>query len=223
MNVEIHQLAENDPRRNLDYEEQLFHRLKASPRPALLFYINDPCVVLGRSNRAGDWVDLDAIEEDGIPLLRRFSGGGAVYQDRENLNFSFILPKELLLGAERPSEAVPGPKLYIDYFRRLVIRALEHGGKGYAPGGISDITLNGRKVSGNAERISAGLVLHHGTLMLRCPLAAIERYLKLPPNRPGIPHAGFVTGLAEEGRGHTMHELSQWIAEEFRAAVAGIR
>jgi lipoate-protein ligase A len=154
-----------------------------------------------------------------VPLLRRFSGGGAVYHDLDNLNYSFIVPKARLASLLPSPPTSSGPTQYIDFFRGIVIRALERGGGGYAPAGVSDITLHGRKISGNAQRIAANLVLHHGTLLLRCPLAAIERYLPVPPNRPGIEHRGFVTGLHEEGREHSMDELRQWLTAELRQAL----
>jgi lipoate---protein ligase len=210
-----------EPQANLDYEERLFNNLRAKPEPACLFYVNSRCIVLGRGNAAEQWVRLDAALADGVPLLRRFSGGGAVYHDWRVLNFSFIMPKSILDGAEPSSTMVPGPIRYIDYFRRIVIRALSRSGDGFSATGVSDVSLNGRKISGNAQRIASNLVLHHGTLLMQCPLAEIERYLQLPPNRPGIAHRDFVTGLLEEGRALQEEQLQLWLAEEFNAACAG--
>jgi lipoate-protein ligase A len=217
--LDVIDLPGHDPQANLAFEEELFGRLRAAPAPTLLFYVNDPCVVLGRANRASEWVDAAALEADGVPLLRRFSGGGAVYHDRHNLNFSFLLPKSLLADLLPGPPSGHGPARYIEFFRSIVIRALERGGGGYAPAGVSDITLHGRKVSGNAQRIASSLVLHHGTLLLRCPLAAIERYLPVPPNRPGVAHRGFITGLEEEGRRHGMDEVKGWLADELRKTI----
>jgi lipoate-protein ligase A len=215
----IQRLAGHDGAANLADEEALFNALRTAPRPALLFYINDPCVVMGRSNAVPEWANLAALAADGVPLLRRFSGGGSVYHDRDNLNYSFIVPRPLL-DSLLPAGSAPGPAAYIAYFRGLLIRALQRDELGgYSAGGVSDILLNGRKISGNAQRIASGLVLHHGTLMLRCPLTAIERYLPIPPNRPGVAHRGFVTGLHEEGRPHSMARLQEWIAAEFGACM----
>ena len=210
----------HDGAANLAFEEELFNELRVAQQPTLLFYVNAPCVVMGRSNRVPEWVNQTALDADGVPLLRRFSGGGAVYQDRDNLNFSFLLPKSLLDGRLSGSPSGLGPAQYIDYFRGIVIRALERSGRrGFAPAGISDIVLNGRKVSGNAQRIASNLVLHHGTLLWRCPLAAIERYLPVPPNRPGVAHAGFVTGLEEEGWTVSMDTFKVWLANELEQAL----
>jgi lipoate-protein ligase A len=218
--VNIHSAVRDntDPPANLAYEEALFNSLRAAPQPACLFYVNDPCIVLGRGNVAEQWVHLAATQADNVPVLRRFTGGGAVYLDHGVLNFSFIVPKSMLAGPAQPPAIAAGPQRYIDFFRGVVIRALSRGGVGYSATGVSDISLNGRKVSGNAQRVAANLVLHHGTLLLRCPLDEIERYLKVPPNRAGVPHAGFVTGLSEEGRLHTQATLREWLAAEFKAA-----
>jgi lipoate-protein ligase A len=212
--------TETDPAANLRFEEELFEEVRRSGQPTLLFYVNAPCVVLGRSNRVDEWAIPENLAADGVPLLRRFTGGGAVYHDLDNLNFSFILPRPLLAPQLAGMAGPAGPQQYIDFFRRLLIRALKRGGGGYSPGGVSDILLEGRKISGNAQRIAAGIVLHHGTLLLHCPLAAIERYLRIPPNRPGIPHRGFVGGLHDAGRRHSREQLEEWIAQELRAALA---
>jgi len=205
----------SDPTANLAYEETLFARLRGRPDCGLLFYVNSPCIVLGRGNKDEQWVDRQRAEADGLPVLRRFSGGGTVYHDRDNLNYSFIIPRDLL---DRLSAAPPAATLvqrYIHFFRSIVVEALSGLNPGFSETGLSDISLNGLKVSGNAQRIASDLVLHHGTLMLRCPLAAIERYLPIPPNRPGIRHADFISGLAEQGVQVSMEELRNLIAESF--------
>jgi lipoate-protein ligase A len=218
VNITVTVRESTDPQANLAFEEALFNRLRSAPEPACLFYVNDPCIVLGRGNVAQQWVHLAAAAADAVPVLRRFSGGGAVYLDHGVLNFSFCMPKTMLAGPAQPTAIAAGPQRYIDFFRGVVIRALSRGGAGYSATGVSDISLGGRKISGNAQRIAANLVLHHGTLLLHCPLAEIERFLRVPPNRAGVPHRGFVTGLREEGRLHTQATLREWLAAEFEAA-----
>ena len=112
----------------------------------------------------------------------------------------------------------PGVHQYIAFFRSLIICALPPLGE-FAATGLSDISYRGCKVSGNAQRIASSVVLHHGTLMLRCPLERIERYLPVPPNRPGVPHRGFVGGLTELGLDVGMEELRELIATEFRRTI----
>ena len=219
----IIKLAKHTPAVNLHYEERLYTELKQNPRPVCLFYTNDRSIVVGRTNRLEDWVFVESIQEDGIPLIRRFSGGGAVYHDLNCLNYSFMLPKSMLEGLlHRKASDALNPSLYIGFFRRLVIQALQRCGDGFTETGISDISLHGLKISGNAQRLSLHLVLHHGTVLLRCPLEAYERYLRIPPNRPGILHAGFVSGLHELGCAVDGEQIAVWIAEEF-ARVCSIR
>ena len=216
--VAVIRLPGHSVERNLAYEQRCFNDLRDAPRPICLFYVNAPCVVLGRNNPEALWVNTEACRRDNIPIMRRFSGGGTVYHDLDNLNFSFLVPRTQL--DQHPQLAGrSGPRAYIDFFRALIVEALSHGGPGYSATGISDVSLNGKKVSGNAQRIAASLVLHHGTIMQRCPLAAIERYLPVPPDRPGRPHREFVTGLVEEGRMHSRVELMDWLAGALAGAL----
>lgn len=220
MPVEIQWLAGYDARAHLAEERRLFQQTREDRRCRCLFYVCDPCLVLGSNNAESEWVYAAAARADGVELLRRFSGGGAVYLDRDVLNYSFIMPRDGLEAACQRAGlgAEPTTRRYIGLCRRIVATALERElGAGFSLTGISDISLNGRKLSGNAQRIAADTVLHHGTLLVRCPLAAIERYLPIPPNRPGIGHPEFVTGLTEEGLECTSEDLAGWIGAEFSA------
>ena len=217
---ELHEGPGGDIVANLDHERQLLEDCAARQVSACLFYVNDPCIVMGRSNEPGQWVDSAAAEADGIPVVRRISGGGTVYHDRDNLNYSFIMPRALLNRCcGLAGEGALSTSAYIDFFRGLVIRALSAQGGSWTATGTSDISLNGLKVSGNAQRIARRAVLHHGTLMLRCPLAAIERYLPIPPDRPGVSHADFITGLSEQGYSTDMSVIRQSLAEEFSRCI----
>lgn len=203
-------------------EERQLRRVQEGQRPCCLTYRSDLCVVLGRNNKSEEWVHAQAAATDGVPVLRRISGGGAVVLTRDVLNYSFVVPRGQLEVSCRAAAlgGLPVTARYIDFFRGLVIRALGPAGGSFTATGTSDISLNGRKISGNAQRISAGAVLHHGTLMLRCPLAEIERYLPLPPNRSDVAHRGFLTGLREEGLKCTATELERWLAAELAASLA---
>jgi lipoate---protein ligase len=216
--LQLHHSQCSVPQFNLEYEQQLFSRLRSAPAPALLFYTNDPCVVAGRGNDLSQWVHGAALEADGLPLIRRISGGGAVYHDRDCLNYSFLLPKSIVEGLlGRNVDQAPEPSRYIDLFRGIVLGALAGLGDGFCASSVSDISHGGLKISGNAQRISSSLVLHHGTLLLRCPLSAYERYLPIPPNRPGVPHRGFVSGLTELGFRVSVTELMQAVGAAFMA------
>ena len=81
----------NDPRVNLAIEEHLLRNWDTAG-PILLFYINEPAVIIGRNQNTLEEIDPDFVRERGIHVVRRLSGGGAVYHDLGNLNFSFITP-----------------------------------------------------------------------------------------------------------------------------------
>jgi lipoate-protein ligase A len=214
--VQTLMLSGHDPQANLDEERRLFEAARREPAPLCLFYVNNPCIIMGRNNVLEQWVNQQAADADGVPVLRRFSGGGAVYHDLDVLNYSFIVPR---VDLERQAGRIESTSLankYIALFIGLLVRALTRLAPGFTAARLSDVNLNGRKVSGNAQRIAKEVVLHHGTLLTRCPLAEIERYLPLPPDRPGISHADFVTGLAEEGLATSVDRLRKTIYAEFQ-------
>ena len=214
-------LPGSDPEANRAEELRLFEAARSTPAPLCLFYCNSPCVVVGRNNRLEQWVDVAACEHDAIPVLRRFSGGGAVFHNQDVLTYSFIAPR---LQVDQLARQI-GPTMlankYIALFIGLLVRALGRVAPGFEPARTSDVNLNGLKVSGNAQRIASQLVLHHGTLMLRCPLSQIERYLPIPPDRPGVSHADFITGLSEQGVEASQAELREALAAEFFAVFGG--
>ncbi len=211
-----------NPHWQLRCEERQLRRVRDEQHPCCLFYRSDLCVVLGRNNRPEQWVHTRAAAADGVPVLRRTSGGGAVVLTRDVLSYSFAVPRSQLEASCRAAGLgeLPATTRYIDFFRGVVIRALRAAGGSCTATGTSDISLNGRKISGNAQRISARAVLHHGTLMLRCPLAEIQRYLPLPPNRADVEHRDFLTGLREEGLACTPRQLESWLAAELDSSLA---
>jgi lipoate---protein ligase len=219
--LQVHTSTSADPAGNLAYETELFATLRLTPTSVLLFYTNSPCIVAGRANDLAEWVHGDTVAADGLPLLRRSSGGGAVYHDLDCLNYCFILPKTIVEGLLRRSPySAPDPSRYIGLFCGIVVDALAGLGDGFHPSGVSDISYHGQKISGNAQRIASNLVLHHGTLLQRCPLAAYERYLPIPPNRPGIPHRGFVSGLSENGFDTSQAQLRSMLMAQYASRLA---
>jgi lipoate-protein ligase A len=202
--LQTRKLPGDDPEGHLAEEVRLLRDI--GDEPQLLFYVNRPCVILGRNNREEEWVFADSIRDEGIPLLRRVSGGGTVYHDARTLNYSFVMAREMFEGMR--SGAKP-----MDFFRRVVIDALAPIGLHLEAAWLSDINLNGRKICGNAARLTQRGVLFHGTILLTVDYAAMERFLRIPPNRAGIPHEEFVTSLETEGVKMKPEELMQALAD----------
>lgn len=142
-----------DPRINLAIEEYALRYLDGG-ESYLLFYINEPSVIIGKHQNTAEEINSDFIEERGIHVVRRLSGGGAVYHDLGNLNFSFITQYD--------------PKRYNNYaeFTGPVIEVLRGMGVNAEQSGRNDIIVEGRKISGNAQFTSRDRMFSHGTLLL---------------------------------------------------------
>ena len=141
-----------DPYVNLALEEYCVRNLSTT-EPYLLFYINDPSIIIGKHQNTLEEINLPYVREHGTHVVRRISGGGAVYHDHGNLNFGFI------------SKFTQGEMLPFEEFTRPVIQALAGLGIQAEPGGRNDITVGGRKISGNAQFTTVRSMFSHGTLL----------------------------------------------------------
>ncbi len=140
-----------DPRVNLAIEEHLLRNVR-SDEPMLLFYINEPSVIIGRNQNSLEEIDPVYVKAQNIHVVRRLSGGGAVYHDLGNLNFSFVTPgKESLHDFAR--------------FTGPVVKVLQNLGVDAELVGRSDIFAGKKKISGNAQFASSGRMFSHGTLL----------------------------------------------------------
>jgi lipoate-protein ligase A len=152
-----------DPRLNLALEEYLLRHAPLA-EPVLLLYLNEPAVIVGRNQNTAEEIDPDYVAAQGIHVVRRLSGGGAVYHDLGNLNFSFITPdKKYLLDFKR--------------FTEPVIRVLSQLGVAAEFRGKSDIFAAGKKISGNAQYSTAGRMFSHGTLLFDSDLEVLLKAL----------------------------------------------
>ncbi|MCA9997845.1 MAG: lipoate--protein ligase [Anaerolineales bacterium] len=152
-----------DPRRNLALEEFLLRHVQVE-EPILLFYINEPSVIMGRNQNSAEEIDPDFIKDNGIHVVRRLSGGGAVYHDLGNLNFSFITnAQEDLHNFAK--------------FTDPVVRVLRELGVQAELRGKSDIFADGKKISGNAQYASGGRMFSHGTLLFDTSIETMLRAL----------------------------------------------
>lgn len=155
-----------DPYFNLALEEYVFERLDRSQSYFILWQ-NENTVVVGKYQNTAEEVNQEYIDKNGTRVVRRLSGGGAVYHDKGNLNFTFILDQNEVADFNFKVFVVP----VINALRRLGVEA-EFNGR-------NDITINGMKFSGNSQYAKGGRVLHHGCIMLDSNLDVVTDVLKV--------------------------------------------
>ncbi len=131
-----------------------------------MLWQNAHTVVIGKNQNAFAEVDLDALSRDGVYLARRITGGGAVYHDLGNVNFSFISAKSGETGLDFAKFTAP------------ILKALASLGIHAELSGRNDLLLDGQKFSGNAQYSANGRTLHHGTLLFDADLTVLSRYLR---------------------------------------------
>ena len=156
-------LESEDPFFNLAIEEIL---LKKSNEEYLILGINTPSVIIGKHQSAHREVNTEYISENNIPVIRRISGGGTVFHDKGNLNFTFI----------RRSEA--GKQVDFRKYTKPVIDFLLSFGVEAKFEGKNDLKVDGLKISGNAEHVHRNRVLHHGTLLFDSSLDMLRNSLR---------------------------------------------
>lgn len=159
-----------DPRVNLALEEYALRHFR-DDEAYLLFYVNAPSVIIGRNQNTVEEIDTRLTAARDLPVVRRMSGGGAVYHDFGNLNFSFITP----YTRERFNRYEEVTRPIVDVLQDIGVRA-ELSGR-------NDITVDGRKVSGNAQFSAAGRMFSHGTLLFDADLDAVAETLRPRPGK----------------------------------------
>lgn len=136
---------------------------KAEKNTAYFFlWANEPTVVIGANQNPFSECDLAAMQKNGVHLARRITGGGAVYHDGGNLNFSFIMPNSLYNVSRQ---------------LKVICSALKTFGISAEPTGRNDLTVGGFKISGNAFYKGKTHSLHHGTLLINADFTALAGYL----------------------------------------------
>lgn len=152
-----------DPYHNLALEEYL---LKKVPEGGVILYLwqNEKTVVIGKNQNAWQECRVKELEQAGGKLARRLSGGGAVFHDLGNLNFTFLLREE---DYDIPRQL------------QVILRGVQRLGIPCEATGRNDLTVEGKKFSGNAFYSSGGFCYHHGTLMLDVDKEAVGRYLNV--------------------------------------------
>lgn len=160
----------NDPRYNLAFEEYCFKNLPKDDDYVIL-WVNGPAIIVGKNQNTLEEINLAYTKENGISVVRRVTGGGAVYHDLGNLNFSFIVNSK-------------GPKV-IDFkkYNVPIIKALNRLGINAELKGRNDLILDGMKFSGIAQSVWKDRVLNHGTLLLDTKLDVLSQALQVKEDK----------------------------------------
>ncbi|MGL6195091.1 MAG: lipoate--protein ligase [Thermoguttaceae bacterium] len=162
-----------DPYFNLALEEYLLHE-RPDLASVFLLWQNSPTVVVGRNQNTAEEINAEFIEKNGVKVVRRLSGGGAVYHDLGNVNFSLIVPDSF-------SDTKEG--LDFRFFTEPVVRLLHAMNLPAEHSGRNDIILNERKFSGNAQVRHKGRILHHGTLLFDTNLDNVAAALNVASDK----------------------------------------
>ena len=176
---------QSDPYLNIAVENYLLS-LPSNGQVTLYLWSNRRTVVIGQYQNPYSECNVEQLESDGGFLMRRRTGGGAVYHDLGNLNFSFVVPYELY-----------------DQSRQLSVlqKAVAAFGLQTEVSGRNDVLCQGRKFSGNAFSKGRNQRLHHGTILIRTDVEAIQKYLKVKPaklHKHGVDsHQSRVVNLSE--------------------------
>ena len=152
---------------NIASEEYLLHRFPTED--LFLLYMNAPSIIVGKFQNTLAEINLDYVEEKGIKVVRRMSGGGAVYHDLGNLNFSF----HTLLGQNDFGD--------FSFFTKPVLNMLNTLGVPAELKGRNDLLVDGKKFSGNAKLARHGKMIQHGTILLNSEMEVLGEALKVNP------------------------------------------
>lgn len=157
-------LDSRDPYFNLAVEEYLF---LYETDDVFMLWQNENTVVVGKNQNAYAEIKMDVVRERGIKISRRITGGGAVYHDLGNVNYSFISTRR------------EGSDIDFEYFTAPIIEALASMGIKAELSGRNDLLTEGRKFSGNAQHTKGDRTLHHGTLLWRTDLSVLSEVLSV--------------------------------------------
>ncbi|MGV8907250.1 MAG: lipoate--protein ligase [Acetobacterium sp.] len=161
---------ETDPRINLAFEEYVFNQMDKNESYFLLWQ-NDNAVIVGKHQNTIEEVNQEYVKANDIKVVRRLSGGGAVYHDMGNLNFTFIVNDQGKDAFDFKSFTQP----LVDALKSLGVKA-EFNSR-------NDIAIDGKKFSGNSQYAKRGRILHHGTILFNSKLATIQSALKVKKDK----------------------------------------
>lgn len=160
---------ETDPYFNIAAEEYVLKHLRED---CFMLWRNEPCIIVGKHQNTLAEINAEYVKEKNIKVVRRLSGGGAVFHDLGNLNFTFVANVE------------PGNDL-VDFhkFTKPILEVLKNLHINAEFAGRNDLVIDGRKFSGNAEHVFGQRVLHHGTLLFSSEMSDLSSALNVDPSK----------------------------------------
>lgn len=193
-----------DPWWNLAVEEHLLERVQPG-QCVLYLWQNQNTVVIGKNQNPWKECRVDLLEKEGGKLARRISGGGAVFHDLGNLNFSFLVDKE---------------KFHIPSQLEVILLAAKKLGINAQFSGRNDLVVDGKKFSGNAFCYRKHSALHHGTILVSLDYDRMVRYLQVPQQKiqsKGIDSVrSRVINLIDINPSITVEDVKEAIVESFK-------
>lgn len=160
--------TETDPYFNLAAEEYVLHNFTED---CFMLWRNEPSVIVGKHQNTLAEINYDYITKNQIKVVRRISGGGTVFHDLGNINFTFIMNGET------------GQMVDFRKFTQPIIDVLATLGIEARFEGRNDLTIDGRKFSGNAEHVHKNRILHHGTLLYEARISDLTSALNVDPDK----------------------------------------
>lgn len=158
------------PQFNLALEQYVFDNLDQFDEIFML-WINEPTIVVGKNQNTIEEINLDFVRKNNINVVRRLSGGGAVYHDFGNLNYTII------------SKSQKSTAFNFEAFTKPIIEVLAKLGVKAEFTGRNDLTIDGKKFCGNAQYVKKGKVLHHGAILFNTDLEVLSKALKVPKDK----------------------------------------
>lgn len=155
-----------DPYYNHALEEYF---LKNSQEECFILWRSSPCILIGKNQNAYSEINIDYVKEHKLPVVRRLSGGGAIFNDLGNILFGFISnnPTNTFADFER--------------FTKPIIAALRELGINAVLSGRNDITIDGKKFSGNAQAKHGNRIIHHGSILYSSNMSDLSAALNVRP------------------------------------------
>jgi lipoate---protein ligase len=196
-------LTSTDPTFNLATEQYVFDSL---PKDRMYFMLwrNENAIIIGKFQNTHAEINADYVREHNISVVRRLSGGGAVYHDLGNLNFTFI------------ADAGNIENLDLRFYCQPIVATLQELGVNAEINGRNDITIDGQKFSGNSQYLKGSRVMHHGTIMFDSDLSVVGQALNVDESKIKAKGIKSVRSRVTNVRPHLPVDIS---LDEFRATL----